>query len=185
MTSLPPEVPKRLEHLAHVVSAYNICLRLEKSLQKAIDKGESVGQDMIFVRILGYLIYFVPTDQGLNTVVQEISSCNEDSATLLAVGKMYYDHYIRACTFPSLLVQHATVSRGHLVRANKGRIPTPSTYPSRRSFDKIADAIKATLVEAPQSHAEAKKNVGLVLSSMNHRLLTLVRPLFAMDIAVL
>jgi len=108
MTSLPPEVPKRLQHLAHVVSAYDICLKLEKSLslQMAIDKGEGVGQDMIFIRILGYLIHFVPTDQGLKVVVQEISSCT-DSAALLAVGKMYYDHYIRACTFQSLLVQHA------------------------------------------------------------------------------
>ena len=106
MTSLPPEVPQRLRHLVHVVNAYNICLRLELSLQIAIDKGEGVGQDMIFIRILGYLIHFVPTDQGLKAVVQEISSCN-DSAALLTVGKMYYDHYIRACTLLSLLVQLA------------------------------------------------------------------------------
>jgi len=144
MTSLPSEVPKRLRNVAHVVSAYNICLRLEKSLQ-AIDQGEDVGQNMINIRILGYLIHFVPTDQGLRTVVQEISSCKDDSA-LLAVGKMYYDHYIRA------------------FRANKGRIPTPSNHASRPSFDKVADMIKAALVEAPQSHADAKKNVSLVLS---------------------
>jgi len=121
------------------VSVYNICLRLEKSLQKAIDKGEDVGQDIINIRILGYLVHFVPTDRGLKTVVQEISSCKDEFA-LLAVGKMYYDHYIRA------------------FRANKGRIPTPSNHASRPSFDKIADVIKATLVEAPRSHAEAKKS---------------------------
>ncbi|KAF8805443.1 hypothetical protein BYT27DRAFT_7169584 [Phlegmacium glaucopus] len=118
MTSLPPKVPKRLRHLAQV--------------------GEDVGQDMINIRILGYLIHFVPTDRGLKTVVQEIGSCEGESA-LLAIGKMYYDHYIRA------------------FRANKGRIPTPSNHASRPSFN-IADVIKATLVEAPQSHIEAKKN---------------------------
>ena len=97
-TSLPPElVPSRLRHLAHVVSAYNICLRLEKSLQNAIDKGEDVGQDIIIIQILGYLVHFVPTDRGLKKVVQEISSC-EDEFTLFAVGKMYYDHYIPKST---------------------------------------------------------------------------------------
>jgi len=81
----------------------------------------------------------VPTDRGLKTVVEEIGSSQDDSA-LLAVGKMYFDHYIRA------------------FRANKGRIPTPSNHVSRPLFDKITDMIKATLVEAPQSHVDAKKN---------------------------
>jgi hypothetical protein len=47
----------------------------------------------------------VPTDRGLKAV-EEISSCKDDSA-LVAVGKMYHDHYIRACTFPSLRIQRA------------------------------------------------------------------------------
>jgi len=139
MTSLPSEVPNRLRHIAHVVSAYNICLMLEKSLQSALDRGEDIGDNLIFVRIPGYLIHYVPTDRGLKNVVQEISSCIDDSA-LLNVGKMYYDHYIRA------------------FRANKGRIPTPSNHASRPSFDTIADMVNDTLMEAPQSHADAKKN---------------------------
>ena len=61
------------------------------SSQKAIDKGEDVGQNMIYIGILGYLIHFVPTAQGLKTVVYEIGSCNEESVSLLAVGKMYYE----------------------------------------------------------------------------------------------
>lgn len=141
-----------------------ICLRLEKSLQQAADKGEDVGKSMINIRILGYLIHFVPTDQGLKTVVEEISSCKDDFA-LLNVGKMYYDHYIRA------------------FRTNRGHIPTPSNHESRPSFDKIADMTKTTMVlMAPQSHADAKKNVSL---SVNPRSLTHVRLLFVMDIAVL
>lgn len=56
------------------------------------------------------------------------------------------------------------LSDSQSVRANKGRIPTPSNHASRPSFDRIADVIKATLVEAPQSHTEAKKNVRLDLS---------------------
>jgi len=162
MTSLPSEVPNRLRHIANVVSAYNICLRLEKSLQSAVDRGEDIGDNLIFVRIPGYLIHYVPTDRGLKNVVQEISSCIDDSA-LLNVGKMYYDHYIRACTFPNPLVQQRSLTHSP-VRANKGRIPTPSNHASRPSFDTIADMVNDTLMEAPQSHADAKKNVGLVLS---------------------
>ena len=105
MTSLPLEVPKSLRHLAHVVSAYNTYLRLEKSLQKAIDKGEDVGQNVIYIRILGHLIHFVPTAQGLKTVIYGIGSCNEESASLLAVGKMYHEGVYA----PSLLVQCAMI----------------------------------------------------------------------------
>ena len=50
MTSLPPEVPKRLRDIADVVSAYNICLAYEKSLQLAIDNGDDVGNKQIYIR---------------------------------------------------------------------------------------------------------------------------------------
>ncbi|KAH9482082.1 hypothetical protein JR316_0004177 [Psilocybe cubensis] len=139
MTSLPPEVPRRLRHLAHVVSAYNACLRLEASIQQAInDNSEDVGKKMIYARILGYLIHYVPTDQGLKTIVDEIASCKDDTACL-QLGRMYFDHYIRA------------------FKAKKGRTPTPSSHASRPSFDTIQDMIKDTLVEAPQSHRQAKQ----------------------------
>ena len=98
MTSLPHRVPNRLRDIADVVSVYDICLRLEKSLQLAIDIGDYVGNTHIYIRILGYLIHYVPTDQGLKNIVEEIHSCADDSA-LLDVGKMYYNHYIWACTF--------------------------------------------------------------------------------------
>jgi len=106
MTPLPPKLPGRLQDDAnvHAVSAYNICLRVESSLQQAINSGENVGNDVIYIRILGYLIHFVPTDLGLKVVVTEIFSAKSDRA-LLDVGKMYFDHYIRACAFPNLLIQ--------------------------------------------------------------------------------
>ena len=109
MTSLPHRVPNRLRDIADVVSVYGICLRLEKSLQLAIDKGDYVGNTQIYIRILGYLIHYVPTNQGLKNIVEEINSCADDSA-LLDVGKMYYDHYIRACTFMPLHLQFSVQS---------------------------------------------------------------------------
>ena len=103
MTSLPSRVPSRLQDLAHVVSAYDMCLRLEKALQSRMDNGEKIGNKLVYIRILGYLIHLVPGDRGLKTVVEEISSCHGEPA-LLAVGQMYYDHYIRACKFIKLLL---------------------------------------------------------------------------------
>jgi hypothetical protein len=102
MTSLPLRVPKRLQDSPDVVNAYDICLRLEKSVQLAVDKGDDVGNKQIYIRIIGYLIHYVPTDQALKHVVEEISSYADDSA-LLDVGKRYYDHFIRMCTSPNRL----------------------------------------------------------------------------------
>ena len=111
MSSLPQELPHRLRDIAHaqVVTAYNICLVLEKSLQQAIERGEDSGNSLMYVRILGYLIHYVPTEQGLKTVAEEITSSSNDS-DLLQLGKMYFDHYIRACTFPRLPSMNLTRS---------------------------------------------------------------------------
>ena len=112
MTSLPREVPPRLQHIAHVVSAYNICLRGEEALLRARSEGRDTGRNLIYIRILGFLIHHPPTDQGLRTVVYEISSCTSNAA-ILEVGEMYYNHLIRACTFAqlrTLLLCHLTWS---------------------------------------------------------------------------
>jgi len=137
---LPSKLPERITVAhAHVVSAYNICLRVEMSLQQAVNNDENIGKDMIYIRILGYLLHFVPTDLGLKVVFNEIVSAKSDRA-LLDVGRMYFDHYVRA------------------FRANKGRIPTPSNHASRPSFDTMADMLNDILENSPQSHSTAKKH---------------------------
>ena len=75
--------------------------------------------------------------------------------------------------YPGVYVAKSTRSTFDLnlthspVRSNKGPIPTPSNHASRPSFDTLADMINDTLEESPQSHAEAKKHVGLVLFSLS------------------
>lgn len=104
MTPLPPKLPERLQNDAHVraVNAYDICLRVQGSLQQAVDNGKNVGNDIIYIRILGYLLHFVPTNVGLKVVVTEIFVAKSDR-DLLNLGKMYFDHYIRACAFLNLI----------------------------------------------------------------------------------
>ncbi|TFK32193.1 hypothetical protein BDQ12DRAFT_692868 [Crucibulum laeve] len=140
MTSLPTELPQSVQCIANIVSAYNICLRLEKSLQEDIDNGKDVGLDMICSRVLGYLILFAQGYEGLKIIVHQIHTCANDTPKLLAVGKLYFDDYIWA------------------FRANRSRIRTPSTQSSRSSYDSSAKRIGTTLVEAPQSYADAKSN---------------------------
>ena len=96
MTPLPSEIPPRFPY---VESAYNMCLGLEKSLQEAANEGQNVGKDLIYIRILGFLFHHVPTDEGLKTIINEVCSTACNSALLLQVGKMYFDHFIRPCTF--------------------------------------------------------------------------------------
>lgn len=124
MASLPRQAPQRLQHLSNIASAYDICLRLEESLQQAVNMGDDVGNDLVYVRILGYLMHFVPTDIGLKHVVEEISSCADESA-VLAVGRMYYHHYIWACAYPlNLLVQcHLTYNQFEPVRLPHQHLP--------------------------------------------------------------
>ena len=98
MGKLPSQVPLRLKNNAYVGSAYSKCLGLEKAIQEKIDGNEDVGRDMIYCRIMGYLIHHAPNDQALRNIVYQIGSCENDEA-LLKVGKHYYDHFIRACTF--------------------------------------------------------------------------------------
>ncbi|TFK31757.1 hypothetical protein BDQ12DRAFT_707890 [Crucibulum laeve] len=141
MPPLPAKLPEGLQDNHHAVSAYNICLQLQKSIQEEIDKKDSERKDIdkkddeirrniISCRILGYLIHFV---------TQEIFSC-KDNESFVALGQTYYNFYIKA------------------FRSNKGRTPAPSSHPSRRSFDNLKDIIGGTLVEAPQSHVNAKAN---------------------------
>jgi len=98
MTALPPSIPAQLQRNPKVATAYSRCLGIENSLQHAANSGKSIGKDLIYVRIVGYLIYFVPSEEGRENIVSEINSCQGDSE-LIGIGQMYYDHYIRPCKF--------------------------------------------------------------------------------------
>ncbi|KIM47226.1 hypothetical protein M413DRAFT_64063 [Hebeloma cylindrosporum] len=122
MTSLPPEAPKRLHNIADIL---------------AIDKGEEVGNNLIYIRILGYLLHHMPTDRGLRNLIEEINSCAEDSA-ILDVGNVYYGQFIWA------------------FRANRN---PNQTYFDSPLFDTSIDIVNDFSDEAPQSHASATKKV--------------------------
>ena len=101
MSKLPFQLPQRLLNdtpCHRIISAYDMCLKLEQITQDKIDTNAIVGpRDMIYCRILGYLIHYAPTDQALKTVMYDIVSRTSEQA-LLDVGQVFYDYFISACT---------------------------------------------------------------------------------------
>ena len=106
-TSLPPSVPQRVQHIAAVVSAYNMLQQLETTILAENDhatitvvtRGKSKRDvDLMYCRIVGHFFHHVPSDRGLHNLVREVSSTGGDQQKLLDLGKLYYDA-IRLCEF--------------------------------------------------------------------------------------
>lgn len=106
MTLLPTTVPKKLKHNAQVLTAYDICLKLENTLQLAVKTDGHVKNDLIYIRILGHLIHCMPTPEVLHAVVTEIIEAT-NSRAILDAGKTYFDDFLRLCMFLRLPVKRA------------------------------------------------------------------------------
>jgi hypothetical protein len=141
---------------------------------------------LIYARILGYLMLEGPSDEAPVAIPREVLS-GADEDVLATNGKMYYDHYIRACKL--VLLPVFCHSERHLtVKKTKGRTPTPSYHASRPSFDTRKAIIMDMLVEAPQTHRDAKKNVSALVMLFFHSPptpLPFLRPWFEMAFVVL
>jgi len=107
MTSLPRQLPARLSSSPQLKSAYTLCLLLESKIQSEIatkktakDRNE-LSEHLIYCRVVGYLLHHAPNDVARGQVRTEIVSCNgaNGDAKLIQLGKMYFDHFIRACTY--------------------------------------------------------------------------------------
>ena len=141
----------------NILSAYRICYQKQET--------ESLRHSqLIFIRVLGWMLFYALTEEILLDLSMAILSCSEDSEKLCNLGKFYVDFWIRTCEYAthttSLVIplSHAVVS---LVRKYKGKTPAVSGHVSPPSFDTVAAEIKAKLVPYPPSHSVAKENVGL------------------------
>ena len=94
-----PELPPCFHDYPSILDAYPQILSLERNEQAAYSHDPSAcgGKRLINTRILGYLILEGPSNQARTAVAQEVNSCNGDEEKLLAIGQLYFDHYIRAC----------------------------------------------------------------------------------------
>ncbi|CCL99836.1 uncharacterized protein FIBRA_01860 [Fibroporia radiculosa] len=136
MTALPVDLPARLMLSPTIRGAYTFILQFEASA-----KNHSDPKQLIYARILGYLILEGPSDDARETVVHDIVSCNTGEGMdvkLAAVGKMYLDYCIRP--FEKI----------------KARTSTPFTHSSRSSFGTRKEMIKRAMEEPARSHQQAK-----------------------------
>lgn len=115
--------------------AYNVC----RDFEERATVSNNV-RDIMHVRILGYLVLHSPSATARREVVKDILSCDDDYATLAALGLSFLNHCIR------------------LFRKYKGKTPSPSFHPCRPSFDETKEAMSAEIEEAPRNHATAKQH---------------------------
>jgi hypothetical protein len=160
-----PELPPRLHNSPSILGTYPQILNFERNEQAAYSRDPSAdrGKRLIYARILGYLILEGPSDQARVAVALEVNACSGDEIKLLAIGQLYFDHFIRACKLQNFCHLFAILECSSPVRMNKGRTPAPSNHVSRPSFDTRKAMIMAMLVEAPQNHQQAKANVSAVV----------------------
>jgi len=97
-----PELPRRYYNSPSIFGAYPQILSLERNEQAAYsrDGTESQRKRLMYARIVGYLILEGPSDQARVAVALEVICCNNEEEKLLAVGKHYFDHFLRACKLP-------------------------------------------------------------------------------------
>jgi hypothetical protein len=149
-----PDLPSRLQDSGSrlILSAYPKVLQVERNERASIKLRDHA-------RILGYLILEGPSEIARENVAREVDSCCSDEI-LSNLGQFYFDHFIRACKLSFCLFKFFRILKiSSKVKTNKGRTPTPSSHASRPSFDTLKEMIKAMVVEAPQNHQQAKKNV--------------------------
>lgn len=98
-TALPniQECGHQFQH-PNVLSAYRVCLGLEEAAQNTGD-----DQKVMYARILGYLLLFIPSDMALVEVVKVIHSCEQEGdqyGNLFKLGESFFNHFIRHCESP-------------------------------------------------------------------------------------
>ena len=107
-TPLPRDPLRVRSASAAVFGAYPQIYRLERKQQSIYDKidkedtrrkkeADYYKNRLIYARILGYLILNGPGDQAAHAVGLEVNACSGDEEKILAIGEMYFNHYIRAC----------------------------------------------------------------------------------------
>ncbi|KAI5999981.1 hypothetical protein EDD15DRAFT_2362512 [Pisolithus albus] len=135
--TLPPWIRQHAQ--SHQIErAYNICLDLEKWIQREVDLGKSMEQAMIHCRILGYLFHHFPS-RDIEHFVGKIAATGGQPEELLKLGEGFYAYFVK------------------LLMSNKETTPVTSSHSSRRSVENLVDKILDELKEAPQNHETAKK----------------------------
>jgi hypothetical protein len=162
---LPQDLPEHLnqsDNVSEIRSAYSKILLLQRQADAVADP-KLREQRLVRARVLGYLIREGPSIQASEYVAKDVNACADDDR-MEQLGDIYQLHFIRLCE-PPLLRRFCLSDDLLIVKKNKGATPSPSTHPSRPSFETKKDMMMHMLSEsgeAPQHHNQAKKKVSHV-----------------------
>lgn len=129
LTYKPTPLPKEPDNFEAVMDAYRICLAHEAEDDKPIR-----------ARLLRCLLIHAPSQSGRELLAKEIRSCDVGTTAFHDLAELYIYHFVRVFKNP------------------KGKTPTPSTHPSRRSFDIQVAMIGENLSAPIHPHQKAKHN---------------------------
>ncbi|KAF4614259.1 hypothetical protein D9613_008152 [Agrocybe pediades] len=98
MAPLPPHLPPENQAVSAYASAYGTCLVVEHALTNLLAdttmNGEEIRLHLVYIRILGYLLHYMPTRAGLDDLTHEIQISTSDN-DLVELGQTYYGHILR------------------------------------------------------------------------------------------
>ncbi|KAH9846874.1 hypothetical protein C2E23DRAFT_539117 [Lenzites betulinus] len=92
-------------------------------------------------RIVGCLLLYPPSPAARRTLSLELASCNQTEhpyQALFDLGAMYLTRLVL------------------IFKKTRGKTPTPSSHPSRPSFDRVMQECLVDLQPAPRDHSAAK-----------------------------
>ncbi|KAH7876598.1 uncharacterized protein C8R40DRAFT_1042116 [Lentinula edodes] len=110
---------------------------------------------LVSLRVLGYLVLLAPGPD--HKALAEIATAvrTTDLSDLYVLGEIYSDCFVRSCELYRNI--QGTLTDILLVYKVKGsQTPFTPSHPSRPSFDARVQEIKATILQAPKNHSEAK-----------------------------
>ncbi|KZT73194.1 hypothetical protein DAEQUDRAFT_512338 [Daedalea quercina L-15889] len=130
---LPPNVYYARQSWRDAYSTTHKCLHYEH-----VGNTSGDATSLVRARILGYSVREATSDSGRDVLACAINSCGND-AQFERPATLYIAHFLRC------------------FRAKKSHTPTPSSHPSRPSFDDTQDTLKDVPEEAPRDHTMAKQ----------------------------
>jgi hypothetical protein len=95
MSSLPKidsDLERRLFENPNLISAYIVCLKHEKDL--------SLDNEVRRIRILGYLLLFLPKQETCVYLARSISYCSNEPEILVELGHFFEKNVILPCELP-------------------------------------------------------------------------------------
>ncbi|KDQ49734.1 hypothetical protein JAAARDRAFT_212033 [Jaapia argillacea MUCL 33604] len=139
-SALPPDAAERCHLDSNATTAYQTCIAFEQHVTTTTTAGEL---ELVYARILGYLIIYAPSLPARHEVVKVIQSCERDFEALSELGECFFDYFIRP------------------FKAFKGRTPLGSSHSSRDSLYKNSEELLLAKIREPPKHFVDAKHQAL------------------------